>query len=72
MTGTCTENLVKAKDIVRVVLDGQVNTTIQGQKKPTPTVEVRGRGITIKGFTVTGGRDGIMVSRGVQCSDYSR
>ena len=64
VTGTCKENLVIAEDIlVRVVLDGQGNATIQGQEKTTPTVEVRGRGITIKGFTVTGGRDGIVIKR---------
>ncbi len=66
VTGTCNENLVIAEDIIRVVLDGQGNATIQGQEKTTPTVEVRGRGITIKGFTVTGGRDGIVVNRGGQ------
>jgi parallel beta-helix repeat protein len=66
VTGTCNENLVILEDTVRVVLDGQGNATIQGQDKTIPAVEVRGRGITIKGFTVTGGRDGIVVSRGGQ------
>ena len=66
VTGTCNENLVIAEDIVRVVLDGQGKSTIQGQDKTIPAVEVRGRGITIKGFTVIGGRDGIVVNRGGQ------
>jgi len=66
VTGTCNENFVIAEDIVRVVLDGQGKATIQGQDKTIPAVEVRGRGITIKGFTVTGGRDGIVVTRGGQ------
>jgi parallel beta-helix repeat protein len=66
VTGTCNENLVILEDVVRVVLDGQGKATIQGPDKTIPTVEVRGRGMTIKGFTVTGGRDGIVVSRGGQ------
>ena len=66
VTGTCNENLVILEDVVRVVLDGQGKATIQGQDKAIPAVEVRGRGITIKGFTVTGGRDGIVVNRGGQ------
>jgi parallel beta-helix repeat protein len=66
VTGTCSENLLITEDIFRIVLDGQGKTTIQGQDKTIPTVEVRGRGITIKGFTVSGGRDGIVVSRGGQ------
>jgi parallel beta-helix repeat protein len=66
VTGTCNENLLITEDIFRVVLDGQGKGTIQGPDKTIPTVEVRGRGITIKGFTVSGGRDGIVVSRGGQ------
>ena len=66
VAGTCNENLVIFEDIVRVVLDGQGKATIQGQDKNIPTVEVRGRGIIIKGFTVAGGRDAIVVNRGGQ------
>jgi parallel beta-helix repeat protein len=66
VTGTCNENLLITEDTFRVVLDGQGKATIQAQDKNIPTVEVRGRGITIKGFTVTGGRDGIVVNRGGQ------
>lgn len=66
VTGTCNEHLVIPEEIVRVVLDGQGKATISGPDKSVPTVIVNGRGITIKGFTVTGGRDGIVVSRGSQ------
>lgn len=66
VTGTCNENLVIPEEIVRVVLDGQGKATINGPDKSSPTVTVNGRGITVKGFTVTGGRDGIVVSRGGQ------
>jgi parallel beta-helix repeat protein len=66
VSGTCNENLAIPEEIARVVLDGQGKATINGPDTSIPTVEVRGRGITIKGFTVTGGRDGIVVNRGGQ------
>jgi len=66
VSGTCNENLLILEDTLRVVLDGQGKAIIQGQDKTIPAVEIRGRGITIKGFTVTGGRDGIVVDRGGQ------
>jgi parallel beta-helix repeat protein len=66
VSGTCNENLEIPEEITRVVLDGQGKATINGPDTSIPTVEVRGRGITIKGFTVTGGRDGIVINRGGQ------
>jgi parallel beta-helix repeat protein len=66
VTGTCNENLTIPEEIVRVGLDGQGKATIKGPDTSIPTVVVSGRGITIKGFTVTGGRDGIVVNRGGQ------
>ena len=66
VTGTCNENLLIPEETVRVVLDGQGTATIKGPDTSIPTVIVNGRGITIKGFTITGGRDGIVLSRGGQ------
>lgn len=66
VTGTCNENLVIPEETARVVLEGQGKATISGPDTSIPTIVVNGRGITIKGFTVTGGRDGIVVSRGGQ------
>jgi parallel beta-helix repeat protein len=68
VTGTCNENLVIPEETARVVLDGQGKATIKGPDTSIPTIVVSGRGITIKGFTVTGGRDGIVVSRGSQAT----
>lgn len=64
--GTCKENLAIYEEVARVTLDGQGKTTIEGADARKPTIVVRGRGITIKGFTVTGGLQGIAVQRGGQ------
>ncbi len=61
VSGTCKENLVIYEEVVRVTLDGQGKATINGPDATKSTIAVRGRGITIKGFTVTGGRSGIAV-----------
>jgi parallel beta-helix repeat protein len=47
--------------VVRITLDGQGKTVIQAPPKGDGFF-VRGREITIKGFTITGGRDGIHLS----------
>ncbi len=65
VSGTCKENLVIYEEVARITLDGQGKATINGPEG-RPTITVRGRGITIKGFTVTGGRHGIRVIWGGQ------
>ena len=62
VSGTCNEQVSFAPEMVRITLDGQKKTTIQhpGKAAPSPhTVFIRGKDITIKGITVTGGLDGI-------------
>ncbi len=66
VSGTCKENLVIYEEVTRITLDGQGKATINGPDKGKPIIEVRGRGITIKGFTVTGGLRGISVRWGGQ------
>jgi parallel beta-helix repeat protein len=61
VSGTCEENLVIYEEVARITLDGQGKATIKSPDAGKPTIEVRGRGITIKGFTVTGSRRGISV-----------
>ena len=58
VSGTCKENLVIYEEVARITLDGQGKATINGPDEGKPTIEVRGRGITIKGFTVTGVYEG--------------
>jgi parallel beta-helix repeat protein len=65
VSGTCKEQVSIAPEIARITLDGQKKTTIQypGAGAPSPhAVFIRGKEITIKGFTVTGGQDGIHLS----------
>ena len=64
VSGTCKENLVIYEEVARITLDGQGKATIEGADARRTTIVVRGRGITIKGFTVTGGNNGITVTGG--------
>ncbi len=64
LSGTCYENLTipVGKDLI--TLDGGGKATINGPDVTLNTILVRGRGITITGLTITGGRVGIDVGRG--------
>ena len=62
--GTCRENVLIHSEINGVTVDGQGKATITALDARQPAVQVLGREITIKGFTVTGGFFGIAVNRG--------
>lgn len=64
VSGTCNENVIISEEKARITLDGQGTATISGPDATTATVQVRGRGITVKGLTITGGRHGVQVVRG--------
>ncbi len=64
VSGTCNEHLVIPEQFQNLTLDGQGKATISGPETARNTVVVGGRGITIKGFTISGGRSGIAVLRG--------
>jgi len=61
VSGNCGENTIIPPEVVRITLDGQGRTVIQAPAKGDGFF-VRGREITIKGFTISGGRDGIHLS----------
>jgi parallel beta-helix repeat protein len=65
VSGTCNEHVNVAPEIARITIDGQKKTTIRhpgGQQMSPHAVYIRGKEITIKGVTVTGGLDGIHLS----------
>lgn len=65
VSGLCKEHVNIAPEVVKITLDGQKKATIQhpgGQQTSPHTLYNRGKEITIKGFTVTGGLDGIHLS----------
>jgi parallel beta-helix repeat protein len=62
VNGTCRENVSIPSHILQITLDGQGRASIQAPPKGD-VMFVRGREITIQGFTLSGGgRDGIHIS----------
>ena len=64
VSGVCNENVTVRDEAARLTLDGQGSATIHGPNAGAATITVLGRNITIKGFTITGGRQGISILRG--------
>lgn len=62
--GTCQENILIQAELQRITVDGQSKATINAADARQPTIQVVGREVTIKGFTVTGGSFGIAINRG--------
>jgi len=62
--GTCSENVTIPEGKDRITLDGGGKAIIYGPDATQDTLSVRGRGITIKGFTITGGQEGIEIRDG--------
>jgi len=64
VSGTCTENVTIRDELARITIDGQSVATISAPGPAAAAFTVLGRNITIKGFTVVGGRQGFNVLRG--------
>ena len=62
--GFCAENVRILDEIARITLDGQGSATIHGPNAGANTILVAGRNITIRRFTISGGRNGVAVLRG--------
>jgi parallel beta-helix repeat protein len=69
VSGTCNENVAipLGKDLLP--LDGGGDATINGPDPALNTLSARGvRGLTVRGFRITGGRAGISIDRGSSAS----
>ena len=64
VTGTCRENVLIPPQFLNVTLNGQGTATIDGPDGTNPTVQIEGSGITIQGFKITGGLEGVSVTQG--------
>jgi parallel beta-helix repeat protein len=62
--GTCQENVLLPPDLNGITFDGRGKATIKATHSDQPAIQVLGREITIKGFTVIGGTFGIAINRG--------
>jgi hypothetical protein len=62
VSGMCSENVAIPSEVIRITLDGQGKTVIQAPGNTADAIFIRGKDITVKGFTLTGGRDGIHLS----------
>jgi len=63
--GTCPENILLIQaQLQHITLDGQRKATIKAPDPGQPAIQVLGREVTIKGFTVIGGSFGIAINRG--------
>ena len=64
VSGTCHENVQIGEEVHRITLDGQGTASINGDSSAN-AVTVKGTGITIRGFVITGGApQGIAVTDG--------
>jgi len=61
VSGKSSENVAVLAETVRITLDGQGKAVIEAPAQGDGFF-IRGREITVKGFTITGGRDGIHLS----------
>jgi len=64
VTGTCNENIGINVDKNAITLDGGGTATINAFNPQLGTIRISGKQIVIRGFTITGGIDGIQVLQG--------
>ena len=72
VSGTCVENVAVSGwtgQFDGITLDGQGTATISGQDSSRNTIQLTGvRNVTVKGFRITGGNDGIVSDEGESVS----
>ena len=62
--GTCREFVVLPQEMQRIRLDGGGTASIQPPAPTSSAVLIRGQGITLTGFRITGGFNGVLVRNG--------
>lgn len=63
VTGTCVERVIIREQIHVIIIEGQGVASIISPATAEATLVIRGTGITVNGFTVSGGSEGILVQR---------
>jgi parallel beta-helix repeat protein len=64
VSGACTESVAIEAEVSRITLDGRGTARLQSPAPSQNTIAIRGRDITVRGFTISGGNNGIIVQRG--------
>jgi hypothetical protein len=64
VSGVCNENLTITEEVLNVVIDGQGSAAIRAVDPAENAVNIRGRGVTLQGFTVSGGDRAIAMQNG--------
>lgn len=64
VSGTCREFVAVTAEMTRITLDGQGAASIEAPDDSRNAVDIRGTGITLTGFTVSGGFNGVSVRQG--------
>jgi parallel beta-helix repeat protein len=62
--GACTESVAIEAEVSRITLDGRGTARLQSPAPTQNTIAIRGREITVRGFTISGGNNGVIVQRG--------
>ncbi|HEY2931818.1 MAG TPA: right-handed parallel beta-helix repeat-containing protein [Acidobacteriota bacterium] len=62
--GTCNESVAIQAEVSRITLNGGGSATIQSPAPSQNAIAIQGREITVRGFTISGGNNGIIVQRG--------
>jgi hypothetical protein len=68
VTGTCSESVTIPDEKQELTLDGQNVATLTPPTSTNNALTVRGKGILIQNFTITGGLGGIYVNRGASAT----
>jgi parallel beta-helix repeat protein len=64
VAGTCRENVLIGEYLMAITIDGQGSAVLTPADPETYTLTIRGRGITIRGFTINGSSEVVYIRDG--------